>query len=193
MTTGIIPADDNKKTEKPKRKPISKRVRFEVFKRDRFMCQYCGQTPPAVVLEVDHVLPVSAGGTNALHNLVSACFDCNRGKAAGLLSSVPESVAVQAELAAEKIAQVKAFDRLIKAQRKLEEAQINEVEDAFRVYFPRHGFAPKFRQSVRVFLQKLPAHQVVDHMHLACGRISNMNDATKYFCGICWKQIKGQQ
>lgn len=172
------------------RKSISKKLRFEVFKRDSFKCQYCGQTPPAVVLEIDHVLPVSAGGTNAMHNLISACFDCNRGKAAGLLSSVPDSVAQQVEMAVEKIAQIKAFDRLVKAKKKLEEAQIDEVEASFRIHFDGYSFSPKFRHSVRVFIQNLPAHQVVDHMHLACGRIRNMHDAIKYFCGICWRSIK---
>lgn len=175
------------------RKPISKKTRFDVFKRDFFKCQYCGSTPPAVVLEVDHVLPVAAGGTNALHNLITACFDCNRGKAANLLSSVPDGVAKQAELAAEKLAQVKAFDRLMKSQRKLEDAQIDEVEEAFRIHFEGYSFTPKFRQSVRLFVQRLPAHHVVDYMHLACSRISNMQDATKYFCGICWKTIKEAQ
>lgn len=176
---------------KSKRQALSKKVRFDVFKRDFFKCQYCGSTPPAVVLEVDHVLPVAAGGTNAMHNLITACFDCNRGKSAGLLSSIPESLATQAEIAAEKLAQVKAFDRLIKSQRKLEEAHIDEVESAFRVHFSGYSFTPKFRQSVRVFVQRLPAHQVVDYMHLACSRVHSMGDATKYFCGICWKQIKG--
>ena len=36
------------------RKPLSKKIRFEVFKRDAFTCQYCGQMAPDVLLEVDH-------------------------------------------------------------------------------------------------------------------------------------------
>ena len=38
----------------PKRKSISKKARFEVFKRDSFTCQYCGRTAPDVVLHLDH-------------------------------------------------------------------------------------------------------------------------------------------
>lgn len=59
---------------------MSKKVRFEVFKRDSFKCQYCGKSSPDVVLEVDHIIPVSKGGENDIGNLITACRDCNRGK-----------------------------------------------------------------------------------------------------------------
>ena len=63
-----------------KRKPLSKGLRFDVFRRDRFTCQYCGEQPPNVVLEVDHIVPVVDGGDNDILNLVAACRPCNRGK-----------------------------------------------------------------------------------------------------------------
>lgn len=63
-----------------RRKSITKTVRFEVFKRDSFCCQYCGRSAPEVVLEVDHIIPVSKGGDNDISNLITSCFDCNRGK-----------------------------------------------------------------------------------------------------------------
>ncbi len=62
------------------RKGLSKKTRFEVFKRDHFKCQYCGKNAPDVILEVDHIKPVSKGGTNGILNLITSCFDCNRGK-----------------------------------------------------------------------------------------------------------------
>lgn len=62
------------------RKGMSKKTRFEVFKRDRFTCQYCGRQAPGVVLQVDHVVPVVSGGTDDLLNLVTSCFECNSGK-----------------------------------------------------------------------------------------------------------------
>lgn len=68
------------------RKPISKSVRFEVFKRDNFTCQYCGGVSPNVVLHVDHINPVAGGGDNDILNLVTACVDCNLGKGAKPLS-----------------------------------------------------------------------------------------------------------
>ena len=76
-----------------KRKAISKKDRFEMLKRDSFTCQYCGATPPHVVLEPDHIQPVAEGGGNELLNLITSCFDCNRGKSARLLSD--DSVVVK--------------------------------------------------------------------------------------------------
>jgi len=62
------------------RKSLSKKVRFEIFKRDSFTCQYCGSKAPDVILEVDHILPVKEGGSNDIMNLITSCFNCNRGK-----------------------------------------------------------------------------------------------------------------
>jgi len=62
------------------RKALSVRKRFFVFKRDRYTCRICGRS--GVVLEVDHIVPVAQGGSDALDNLQTLCFDCNRGKRA---------------------------------------------------------------------------------------------------------------
>lgn len=60
---------------------ISKRTRFEVLRRDNHTCQYCGQMAPDVTLHIDHVEPVALGGSDKPDNLVTACKDCNLGKA----------------------------------------------------------------------------------------------------------------
>lgn len=65
-----------------KRKSLSKRLRFEVFKRDNFTCQYCGAKAPDVILHVDHINPVAKGGDNDILNLITSCSDCNGGKGA---------------------------------------------------------------------------------------------------------------
>lgn len=54
--------------------------RFRILERDGFACRYCGRRPPAVVLEVDHVMPRCLGGSDDPTNLVAACEDCNAGK-----------------------------------------------------------------------------------------------------------------
>lgn len=68
------------------RKPISKKIRFEVFKRDSFTCQYCGASAPETVLRVDHIHPVSKDGDNDILNLITSCQPCNAGKSDRLLS-----------------------------------------------------------------------------------------------------------
>jgi hypothetical protein len=68
------------------RKAISKKLRFEVFKRDNFTCQYCGCAAPDVVLHVDHINPVAGGGDSDILNLITSCVDCNLGKGARELS-----------------------------------------------------------------------------------------------------------
>jgi hypothetical protein len=171
---------------------LSKKVRFNIFKRDFFTCQYCGATPPGVVLEVDHIHPVSEGGKNTSDNLITACFDCNRGKGAELLSSVPMSISERGELLAEKLAQVKAYEKLLKTIRKNEDAAIDHVEKAFIYYFEDSGFTERFRQSVREFLKTLNQYELADYMHRAGAKGRGKEDTLKYFCGICWNIIKGK-
>lgn len=58
--------------------------RYAILRRDGFCCVYCGgRASPDRALEVDHILAASHGGGNQAGNLVSACWDCNRGKSAG--------------------------------------------------------------------------------------------------------------
>lgn len=63
-----------------KRRSIDVRMRFNVFKRDGFSCRYCGAKPPDAILQIDHAIPVSKGGSNDIDNLVTACDKCNIGK-----------------------------------------------------------------------------------------------------------------
>ena len=72
------------------RKSISKKIRFEVFKRDNFTCCYCGKSAPKVILEIDHIKSVKNGGDNSLFNLITSCYDCNRGKSHKRLSDFSE-------------------------------------------------------------------------------------------------------
>lgn len=68
------------KSNKHTRKSISKKIRFEVFKRDKFKCVYCGASAPNVLLQIDHIEPVVKGGDSDILNLVTSCFECNSGK-----------------------------------------------------------------------------------------------------------------
>ncbi|MDI5965797.1 HNH endonuclease [Streptantibioticus silvisoli] len=63
---------------------VSKRLRYEILRRDNFACRYCGATAPDAPLRVDHVIPKALGGTDAPTNLVTACEPCNSGKTSSL-------------------------------------------------------------------------------------------------------------
>jgi HNH endonuclease len=60
------------------RSQLTRSKRFEILKRDSYACHYCHRTN--VPLEVDHVVPLYKGGTNADSNLVASCHDCNHSK-----------------------------------------------------------------------------------------------------------------
>ncbi len=58
--------------------PFSRR---NIYKRDRYTCQYCGSQPAIEDLTIDHVVPRAQGGVSTWENCVLACFECNRSKA----------------------------------------------------------------------------------------------------------------
>jgi hypothetical protein len=124
------------------RKPISKRTRFEVFKRDMFSCQYCGKKSPDVVLHVDHIKPVSKGGKNTITNLITACQDCNLGKSNIELSddAAVKKQMTQVQAMAERDEQITMMvtwqESLISSEEKLvisAEKEVNRLADGFVV------------------------------------------------------------
>ena len=53
------------------------KIRERILIRDGYCCQYCGQEDATTV---DHILPISKGGTDDPDNLVAACSRCNYSK-----------------------------------------------------------------------------------------------------------------
>lgn len=173
------------------RKALSKKTRFEVFKRDMFTCTYCGQKPPHVVLEVDHIVAVANGGKNGMDNLISACFDCNRGKGANALTAVPESLTEKAARAKEAEAQLKAYRKVMTAQ------QEREKKDAWAVVHVLlgetcPGVNKDWFTSILRFHDRLDHYDVLHAAEIAVARKYNGSDSAvfQYFCGICWNMIK---
>lgn len=128
------------------RKPISKGRRFDIFKRDSFTCRYCGRRPPEVVLELDHVHPVSKGGTDDEINLATSCYDCNRGKKAKLpTDALPK---LDADLAFLAIQQENVeLQRFLKTKKKNEAIRdrvIASLAESWSSHFDQE-YAPKDR------------------------------------------------
>jgi 5-methylcytosine-specific restriction endonuclease McrA len=51
--------------------------RQTIMRRDKYRCVYCGYTSH---LTIDHVIPLSKGGSKDISNCVTACFYCNTRK-----------------------------------------------------------------------------------------------------------------
>ena len=168
-------------------KTVSKRRRFEIFKRDRFTCVYCGQTPPDVLLQLDHVIPRSKGGDNSTANLVTACRDCNSGKSNVDLDQVIPVVQQEIVDGQERLAQLKALNRLAKQWRREKARVVAEVLEVFRW----GRFTRAQEGSVGRFLEHLPAHEITEAAEIALSKKEWEAPATqwKYFCGICWNKI----
>jgi hypothetical protein len=109
-----------------------------VFNRDGFTCRYCGHKTPEVILELDHVIPLSKGGTDELDNLITSCFECNRGKGKELLDTVLKDKDIHDEtlLLAEKELQLAEYNYLKNKIRTRENKEIQELNGYFTGRFP---------------------------------------------------------
>jgi hypothetical protein len=175
-----------------KRKSISKKLRFEIFKRDQFVCQYCGSHPPSVILHVDHIIPVKEGGENDMDNLITSCATCNLGKSANLLTSIPLSLKEKSELVKESEAQIKAYSKVMQDKKDRLDYEMWKVAATIEGadYIKQYNRADL--KTIEVFLQRLEFNDVIDAAELAYSRFVNDDYSKfKYFCGICWNRIKG--
>jgi len=169
---------------------LSKKIRFEVFKRDNFKCQYCGSIPPIVILEVDHIIPVSKKGSDEIDNLITSCFDCNRGKSNRELTSLPKTTIEKTEELKEKESQYAEYKKVLAKIKKREKDELDSVDSIYTSYFPGWVLNDRFRNgSLKMFIKMLGIAIVENAMHTACSRIHNDDKAIKYFCGICWNHI----
>ena len=57
-------------------------TRANIYRRDDYCCQYCGNAFATADLTFDHVVPAAAGGRKVWENIVTACVPCNRKKGA---------------------------------------------------------------------------------------------------------------
>jgi hypothetical protein len=168
---------------------LSKKTRFEIFKRDSFNCRYCGSgTANGSILNVDHVIPVSKGGTNDMENLVTSCFECNSGKSNRSLNdlkSVKNTVDVK-----DFKNQVKEYFNFIKQKQSTIDQTVDLILE--NIGNPKEDFDLKQRQSIRVFLKKISVSELIDYSIIANVKMGSRSSYTKfkYLCGICHNVIK---
>ncbi len=174
-----------------KRKGLSIKARFEIFKRDGFVCQYCGGHPPAIVLHVDHITPIASGGSNDPDNLITACDTCNLGKGARSLEAVPQSLESRAAGVAEREAQIRGYSEVMEAKRLRIYNEAWDVADVFVANFAAKGIRKDWIESIKVFIEKIGLSESMSAMEIAVARKPFSRDACfRYFCGICWNIVR---
>lgn len=181
-------------SEKPRRKAVSKKTRFEVFKRDGFKCMYCGAHPPAVMLHLDHVNPVALGGINHTDNYVTACEPCNLGKGATPLSAVPQSLADKAAETKEREDQIKGYQAVMADVRGRIEMESRKVLHVLDVEFFDDAIPRDWRRSTNYFVETLGFDACLQSMERAVSKCRESREsAFRYFCGTCWSKLREAQ
>ena len=146
------------------RKPISKKLRFEVFKRDSFKCQYCGKCAPDVILNVDHINPVSKGGENEILNLITACEDCNSGKSDRLLSddSVMAKQRAQLEQLNERREQLEQMLAWREGLRDIDDIAFKAASDAWHRIVPGWSLNDRGIADLKKLVEKFDLPALLD-------------------------------
>lgn len=173
---------------------VSKRLRYEILRRDNHACRYCGATAPDIPLTVDHVVPTALGGDDDPSNLVTACQPCNAGKSA----SSPDAPIV-ADVAADALRWARAMERAVQIQ-----ASQRQAEQDYFDAFANHWHLYEYKGSPLIPLESdhlnslrnfYRAGLAVSELHYAAdeamgARHIPTSRVWRYFCGICWRLIE---
>lgn len=171
------------------RKSLSKKLKFEVFKRDSFTCQYCGKSSPDAVLEIDHIKPLANGGSDELLNLVTACFDCNSGKGARELgdNSIIVKQQKQLEEMNERSEQLKMMLEWKEDLASLVEDQLNAISNLFESYFGFHIDAQE-RMDIRRSIGRFGFNEVYTGMEISLNQYRTPYSVINKLGGICYNR-----
>lgn len=126
------------------RKPLSKRTRFKIFKRDEFTCMYCWRTPTRhdITLEVDHRISVKHWWWDQEENLITSCFDCNRWKSwdSVIVWNDLQETKIELESIKERLEQIqyiwKLKDKISKKRKEIEENKFLFIDEIMTHYNP---------------------------------------------------------
>lgn len=172
---------------------LSRRLRFEILRRDGHTCRYCGAAAPDATLTVDHVIPVVLGGGNEPNNLVTACVDCNGGK-----SSMPPDAAIVEDVDAAAMLFARAAER-VAAQRRADRTAMLQTltwfEDTWNNWTYSDGTNPalpgEWPNTVQRFVERGLSHEDLEYfIRVAMSKTGvRRNNEFRYFCGCCWREI----
>lgn len=175
---------------------VSKRLRFEVLRRDNYTCRYCGKSAPDVEITVDHVIPKALGGSDDPSNLCAACGDCNGGKT----SSSPDAPLV-ADVAEDALRWTRAMQAAA-AQMVADLDARNADREQFREWWNNWFYGDKdnsrnfplpdgWEHTVdQLVAAGLPLRILQDCIDLSIGRERvRIDQKFRYMCGVAWKKL----
>lgn len=176
---------------------VSKRLRFEILRRDNHTCQYCGEKAPDVTLHVDHVKPKALGGSDGPENLVAACKDCNAGKTSSALDAPIVEAIAQRNLdweirAAHLAAQMRGT--LERDQNYCDEIQEHWgawLDHLGRVFEMPMGWQASTLTWAGMGVPLEVAKLALD-VAMSAARVEDA-DRFRYFAGVLWRQIKSHE
>lgn len=178
---------------------LSKRLRFEILRRDNHACRYCGATAPEVKLTVDHVVPSSLGGADEPSNLVTACAACNSGKS----SSSPDAPIV--EDVAQRALQWAEAMKLAAIERDCAREDQKAAHEDFLEIWNRWGYNTAsgerknlplptgWKTSVARFYAAGLDYDDFEELIEAAMTCQKATDKFRYFCGCCWTRVRQAQ
>lgn len=179
---------------------VTKRLRYEVLRRDNHTCRYCGASAPDVKLTIDHVTPVALGGRDEPSNLVTACEPCNSGK-----SSVPADALVVADVEENALRWAAAIEKAAEIARADYESRLG-YRLIFRDSWDEWQIGPEgakkpvpldanWQTSLDSFHEAgLPDWELDEAVRAAMtNRKVTPENTFRYFAGICWTKIRQMQ
>lgn len=176
------------------------KIRFSIFNRDDFTCQYCGRKAPEVVLEVDHIIPKAEGGSDDIQNLITSCYECNRGKGKELLSKVKtnDNIARETELLIEKELQLKEYYRI---KNEADQRKNKEIDELAVLFFgdDEYTFGDDCNRSIKYFLTIFTKDKIEEAISISLVKFPRQNiyeqmKRFSYMCGILhnWRKKNGR-
>ena len=175
---------------------VSRRLRFEILRRDGMTCRYCGAKAPDVTLTIDHVVPVALGGGDEPSNLMTACEDCNGGK-----TSIAPDQALVEDVDSSSFLLASALERAAAIRRAdVAETQgfLEDFDAAWRGWTTidgnEVGRPREWRDSVeRFYANGLTIDELTNFIRVAMESHAELYSKFRYFCGCCWREIGTRQ
>jgi hypothetical protein len=178
-----------------RRKAIPKKLRFEVFKRDSFTCQYCGHKSPDVLLVIDHIEPISKGGTNSILNLITSCQACNAGKSDRQLTdtSILDKQRRQLEDLQERKEQIEMMFQWQKSLLNLDDQLTNQLAEFWSELVPGFALNERGIKILKSHKRKFGLEEVMTSMKIAVDQYIEYieEEPTKQSVEVAWNKVGG--